>query len=220
MKNKTISIVAIMSLLLIIILLLFNQRSLSTNVCCNEHPFCNSDNCSITDLPRIDNENGQIFADDVQLYYKIDNNCDFQTLVFDPYKDESIEKNSYTIVGRFTGEHLSDNQYKIKKLETKVYLLDTLDTSRQYTYKIENVTFDKGNSDERDIKFKVFVKNIAKDQFKADSIDNIYGNRRNENPIILNNDADISFEVEIQNPRRRKTSGGYECNGRAITGGG
>ncbi len=174
------------------------------------------------------------------LYYKLNDNCNFQTLAFQScFADEtdynekipSENHNSYTVLGRFNGNAVNDSLYRIDSLEVKHFFLDKDDTINNIAVsncKIGRVQLSE-NSKVNDVQI---VFDIIKDDKPTpeNELDYIYGRKKGEKPIIIHRDATISFFVRDSTNHRILEfmgctdispesagigfSGGYECNGK------
>ena len=229
MKNQNISILSIIILFIIILLLLFTREN-SIQICCNtaSEPPISVENCNKKGVPRV-NDRNQLEQDDVVLYYKIDDNCNFQTLFLDVYRNSRVSnrRKAFTILGRFNGKSLSNGKYQINTIEMKAYELP-FDKEPTTKYRISGVKLAEDSSS-NNIKILMEMKddtNITRD----DKSDYVYGLHDNEKPIILDVNARMNFyimeNIEEKNKNdddgdgnSRPTSGGYECNGIAITSG-
>ena len=213
MKKQTLSLITILGLLTVIIILIFRTDKLPvTNVYCNSNqPFPPDPLCNRVSIP-ISIES----ANDVMLYYKVDDNCNFQTLLFDAtYQLDSLDYYPYTNLGRFTGEMLSDGRYQINKLELKSFHLK--DSPRRF--KISNFMVAEKSTEDH-IFFNIEMSSVVGNE-DPDDVDYTYGENSGENPIIINKDALIDFEVTSFDGKQLPfvPGGGYECNGKATTGG-
>jgi hypothetical protein len=213
MNNQISITIAILSLLIIILILLY--------LLFRRKKGHNNKPCHIKSVPEIQS-NYRLLPGEVKLYYKIDDNCNFQTLFINPYKTK--EARPFTILGRFTGERISKEEYKIKKIETKVYELLPEYAKRDGkldNYKIIGLRQGKSNT-RKDLTFIfTFVEDLNYTPVKE--VDYIYGLKSGENAIILKTNANMYFKFEIGNIEEgtiSKPSGGYECDGEATTGGG
>lgn len=195
MKNQTTVLITIIGFFtLIVVLLLTNKEAHVTNVYCGESTVPPL-NCNKQRVPE------KLTAHNTMLYYKVDDNCNFQTLVFDASK----ENNAYAVIGRFEGRQIHRDQYQIDKLEAIAYNLE--DGSRGH-YKVSNVEIKDMNG--YDIEFVVELSERKGASFE-DRPDYIY----DEEPVIIGRNSMIHFEtVLVDNPPF--ISGGYECNGKPV----
>jgi len=174
-------------------------------------------------VPAEKENNNFLVPEDVMTYYKIDDNCNFQTLFLDAYGKTT--KIPSAIVGRFTGERLSKTTYTIKKLETKAFKVAAVNATYPNEikgYKVVNVELHE-ESKESNIIFIITIEGTADHNQKKTKVDYIYGNKEGEDSIILKTDAKITFHVKEKttgNSGSSKPTGGYECDGVAIVSGG
>lgn len=212
MRKNNLILVAILAIFSITVLLLFYKNDNTINVyCCPEEDELKV--CIPSEVPDYENLVSAV------LYYKIDDNCSFQTLRYQ-YCGDSI---FYSVIGRFNSVKLSNGKYQLNKLETK--FVSGLDKSP----KIVGVKIDESSTEDNLILiFEVDFKD------NSSTIDYTYGLSENEEPIIINKNAQISFgvldrtsllkncdDVRSDNEEPRNfTSGGYECDGEATTEGG
>ena len=212
MKKHLNTTLAIIALFIISIILIYQINAQPEPPCCDKIPV--EENCDVMDVPDA-NADGRIDSEKVMTYYKLDDNCNFQTLVFNGYG--SLR---YTILGRFTGEILPNNKYKIERLEAKIFELDLPNPPDKKRYKITSIKLKKGTKPQDGI---VFIITIAKDDILTSSteVDYIYGTHSGENAINLSTSAKMSFEViESGENGFAFATGGYECDGVAIVSGG
>lgn len=200
-KNKIIS-VAVMGLILIVLVQLFiSTKRPNINVYCDNqyHDTCPI-GCVRADIPK-----DSLHPDDVMTYYKINDNCNFQTLAF----NIKSEKTRYTILGRFNGKKTRHNLYQIDSLEVKFY---NIYDSNNLKYKVGRVEID-----EKDLS-KLVVKLIIDNKSGVETeIDYIYGSQEDEKPLKVNNDTNIEFEiVNLDKKTAFVPAGGYECNGKIL----
>lgn len=214
MKKHLNTTIAIIALFIISIILIYQINTKPEPPCCDKIPV--EENCNVMDVPDA-NADGRIDSEKVMTYYKLDDNCNFQTLVFNGY-----DSPGYTILGRFTGEVLPNNRYKIERLEVKIFELDKRESFDEKKYKITNVKLREKTKPEEGV---AFIITIAEDNKPTPSkeVDYIYGIHSGENAINLSTSANMSFEVEVSGNHGRVgnfATGGYECDGVAIVSGG
>jgi len=198
MKKQTIALVTIIGFFaVIIILLLKNSEHNVTNVYCGESTM-QPLNCYKKPVPN------KLSADNTMLYYKVDDNCNFQTLVFDASKE-----NAYSVLGRFTGRKIHKSQYQIDELEVIAYNLKDGTIGH---YMVSDVKI--GEMTENHVEFEIEMIERKEKSFNQNP-DYIY----HENPIIINSNSMISFDVDFPD-EPHFTTGGYECNGKPVTSGG
>ena len=199
--------------MVIILFLIANRGKIIRN------PFCN--NCDRAPVPMVDRGTNRLYASQVMMNYKIDDNCNFQTLFFDPYGASPQISKPFAILARFNGQHLPYNKYKINKLELKAYEFRLRATGDDKKYRVEYMNLSqKSNHGNIFLEIRIIEDNKHTD---IDKVDYIYGDKGHpvEDPIILNTDAEIEIEVTIVDMDGVKpVLGGYECNGKATVGGG
>ncbi|PIA79196.1 hypothetical protein BFR04_06660 [Gaetbulibacter sp. 4G1] len=211
MKKQTLTLVTIIGFFaVIIILLLKDSEPTVTNVYCGEKSPLRQPICRVQPTP-----NSIDSADDVMLYYKVDDNYNYQTLLFNPEVEYQ-----HTIIGRFEGQYLSNNKYQLNKLHVKCFGLGKVSNY----YMVSKIKV-KDETNANHIFFEFELSRIG-DRDRSDNVDYIYGEEghRNEDSLILDAGTLIDFEVDISNlpkdEQEKFTGGGYECNGIVIVGGG
>ena len=177
----------------------------------------NKESCIKQNVPQEDKRSFQVQPEDVMFYYKIDDECNFQTLQTNVYIDirnGKLKKRPFFILGRFASIKSSkEGEYFINKLEAKIYELLVPPLRPKKRYKIEKITVSP-TSTPADITFKMHLIE-DKNWTPKDKVDYIYGNKPNEPAVLIRSDAKLSFE----DTGLKRPSGGYECNGKVITGG-
>ncbi len=204
MKTNKILFVTIVGLIIIILTQLFlSSNQTCVNIYCDTT--CkpsNGERCQKTNVP-----SNELNPEDIMMYYKIDDNCNFQTLAFN-IKNELTR---YTILGRFDSKKINDTQYEINKLEVKYYNIFD-DEGKEYM--VEKVEISK----ESNINNLVVDLTIKEGSGTDGSIDAAFIGNLNE-PLIVDINSSIHFEIKhVDN--KVVPAGGYECNGKIIGGGG
>nr|WP_298923034.1 hypothetical protein [uncultured Allomuricauda sp.] len=210
MKNQIPLLIAVTGLVVLLAILILQDDNQVANVHCSS---CNEPHtqqvCALVPVPV------SLIGDDssskVMHYYKIDDNCNFQTLQFD-----ASTEYPYANLGRFNGEFLPNGKYRINRMEVKSYNLKT----DERKYKISQVSLDKESSSDQ-VKFNIKMVAVEGNE-DPNKVDYIYGeDPEDEQPVILNRNASIEFYVMPSvDEELIFTGGGYECNGKGTTGGG
>ncbi len=227
MKNKSSLTIIIAALIFVIILLIFKNNNRGIAKCCKKER--HTEKCTSKQrIPKIEN------LVDTHLYYKIDDHCNFQTLLFQPCfeSDDDTNNNMYSVVGRFNGSKHNDSVYAINTLEVKLFFFNILKATGNYPeFKIGGIkTLPTSTSKHVQISFK-----LVKGKSGKNESDYVYGIHNDEHPILISNHekATISFYVEDTKgkdlksmgcydliPSNVNTGGGYECNGKPVPPGG
>ena len=139
--------------------------------------------------------------DNTMLYYKVDDNVNFQTLVFAVEGDTA-----YTIIGRFNGKHLPNDMYQINSLEFVAY---NLFSKKRDTYKVRGVSV---LHKESSIDFEVFLDSNAGSAGTSEGVDHTYKAINDTPPLIINRSTMLSFIIKDIDGNKFLPGGGYECN--------
>ena len=114
MKSQVPALIAITGLVILLIIMIVKDNNVTYVYCGDNNSTKPIEICTKKPIPT--SLIGENSANQVMHYYKIDDNCNFQTLQFDASWEEP-----YANLGRFDGEYLPDGSYQINRLEVKSY---------------------------------------------------------------------------------------------------